>query len=420
MLNNKRYNEIINDFNLLNCCKDSLEINFISNKIIKEVDDYFDSLSYTDSLSEDNANFSLEILKLITLSTEKIIDNVNYRRSIDYFLRAIATREDVEKLNITLFSKNIYKYSITNFSSDGYMLKRSGSHSEIINKIIVDKNINYEEISRELYSRNISPCNFKTLYYNYFDHKLPLDEENYIRSYNKLNKFYSYYNKYVNKIKENVYIDKIMGLVKEFLNSDEKNISVFCKKNRVSIEAFNKFMNIYKHVDKDTVDKKMNAIKTDDDKIYSIAVNVISFLKNGIPEEDGSTRKFDIFDYYCYTLQDLSELLCYVKSSNKFNVNDKKELSKFCTAFIESEMSELEVDKLLKSKHIINPLCDHNGRVIAGSGRVITEAEKISIIEYLKSNNIPLTSKTYRAAFNRFKENKLFAKEENKKIKTLI
>lgn len=61
-----------------------------------------------------------------------------------------------------------------------------------------------------------------------------------------------------------------------------------------------------------------------------------------------------------------------------------------------------EVTRILNSDVEVFCEKDKDGYSIPGTGRIITKEEKLYIIDFLKQNNIPLSTKTYNLAFKRY------------------
>ena len=76
--------------------------------------------------------------------------------------------------------------------------------------------------------------------------------------------------------------------------------------------------------------------------------------------------------------------------------------------------NSINVNDKLSAINIYDCKKDENGRLIPGTGKTISENEKIALIEYLVNNKIPLIEGTYDAGIKRIKNNTFGINEEQK------
>lgn len=127
---------------------------------------------------------------------------------------------------------------------------------------------------------------------------------------------------------------------------------------------------------------------------------LVLYLQNGIIEND-TVREFDIIDYYLIFNKPLEYILKAVKAVSA-------DAEKLLRIFYNQNRPRLTTIQEIYSLNIeINCARDDKGFPIPGTGLMATSEEKTQIINYLISNNIPLTTVTYRIALNRYFNNQL-------------
>lgn len=142
-----------------------------------------------------------------------------------------------------------------------------------------------------------------------------------------------------------------------------------------------------------------------------ILKDIAKLIKEGIKLEDGSYREFDMIDLYLYTKLEFNQIRPAINESS-LSIEEAKIIRDFLRN--NKEYKPLIIEQELKTRTIINPERDKFGNYIEGSGRIITEEEKLSILDWLLKNNIPQDNLMYKAAFKRFKKDKLFENAREK------
>lgn len=144
-----------------------------------------------------------------------------------------------------------------------------------------------------------------------------------------------------------------------------------------------------------------------------VVMTTIEGLENGITNEDGDVRSFDIIDYYQMTkltpakmfdsISKVLEKVCTKEEYNTFN--------KFALKY--GNPQKTSIKEIMEIKHSIK---------VGEELREITDEEKLEAIRFISENGIHLTADVYFAAIKRelngtleFKEKE----EDNKKVKTL-
>ena len=139
-------------------------------------------------------------------------------------------------------------------------------------------------------------------------------------------------------------------------------------------------------------------------------LKVISLIRNGVPMEEG-TRPFDVIDYYEIVNMYPSVFDKVVVSlCGPTEVRDYKD---FAYKNLKGKlMRPFALEDLLMFDTEVNMQKDSDGNLLRGTGRIITKAEKMLLIEYMEAHNIPLNVKTYSSVFNRYKNDLMFLTEE--------
>ena len=80
-------------------------------------------------------------------------------------------------------------------------------------------------------------------------------------------------------------------------------------------------------------------------------------------------------------------------------------------------LNNIMIRQIFSTHHEVNLLCDANGKVIPGSGRVITNEEKKMCLDYMMEMNYPLTSNIYQCILNGYINGELNLENKEKTTK---
>lgn len=158
-------------------------------------------------------------------------------------------------------------------------------------------------------------------------------------------------------------------------------------------EQFDRYISIIQNCDPHLFELYCFSISKRKPDILDIVKRLVKYLKNGIPKKD-NTRGFTILDYYQLIGIPLKNVMGY---TIYFSGSDREILTNFCRKNMFGLLSKHEI---LSCKTEVNGTLDERGFMIPGSGILITEEEANIIIDYLIEQDIPLTSKTYKAGIN--------------------
>ena len=143
-------------------------------------------------------------------------------------------------------------------------------------------------------------------------------------------------------------------------------------------------------------------------KYVNKALEVIDCLSNGVEDENGNVRNFDIIDYY---------QICRTTPARLFEITSKA-LERVCTreeydmffrfTLKHGNSPKITIKEIMEIKHSM---------IINDELREITEEEKLEAIKMVIDNKMKLTSDVYFAALKRELNNNLSLEKEN--VKTL-
>lgn len=210
-------------------------------------------------------------------------------------------------------------------------------------------------------------------------------------------------------------------IVLDFIANPEK-IPSFCEKNKIEQTEFKKMVSIVQTYDSNLFEQYTDTINRLQAKRFTFLIqsgkSILQQLTQGVVLEDGTTRKFDIIDYLLATNLPYNEMLSVLKSGNV----PEKDIRPFRIFMsrnkIGTEWSKKEIENTLNNQHIIGIQFDSNNNMIPDSGHEVTREEKTNIMNYVKTQDIPLCNETYRCALKRY-QNGYLTFDEKGKVKKL-
>lgn len=139
---------------------------------------------------------------------------------------------------------------------------------------------------------------------------------------------------------------------------------------------------------------------------------LIRLMSEGILMEDGTVRDFDIIDFYQNCNMSIENF--YDRYVEKYGKKDILTLRRFVRKYVgeflvrgyypseTKKFDEWSIKELIDTVDLIkNPEFDENGDYIIGSGRHITDEEKVEAYEYMKSFGHHVTYKMVNCALDR-------------------
>lgn len=140
-----------------------------------------------------------------------------------------------------------------------------------------------------------------------------------------------------------------------------------------------------------------------------IAKDLIERIKTGVETENGEIREFDIIDFL--NLYGLDIIKFYDEVKDYFRGEERKLLSLFYTKYIPSRFieytdsvtlsNEYDYHIMMNTTYIENAQLDEKNQLIPGTGVLISDEDKLRIIEYYDSFGIRVTYKMLYCAIKR-------------------
>lgn len=200
-------------------------------------------------------------------------------------------------------------------------------------------------------------------------------------------------------------------VIQKFIESPNMKIKEFCYNEDIDPKIFSKSVNLVKEFDSNLYLKYSEKVENAQSQRFAIIVSklnqIVSGIRNGIIMQNGDQRNFDIIDYYM--IQKFNVDVVKNISAEALNERDYNCLNQF---IIKNKIAEknapLNIKMILSETTIVDCKKDKNGNLLIETGRMIKEEEKLSVIEFMKSNHIPLNKRTYNVAFRRYLKNQLF------------
>lgn len=193
--------------------------------------------------------------------------------------------------------------------------------------------------------------------------------------------------------------------IEDFIRSNT-TMKQYIKDKCIDPSIFIKYLRILKKHDANAYEKYAKRKQTVQKQSFNdnndTAQRLLLFLKNGVSLEDGTTREFDLLDYYLnfqILPKDLND--CVKCQTNPINIADYKILRPFISKLM-SPSTQLNIEQIMNATLEVNAQRDENGWPIMGTGRIITSEEKQEVIDFLINNNIPVTTKLYDIALKRY------------------
>lgn len=207
---------------------------------------------------------------------------------------------------------------------------------------------------------------------------------------------------------EQKFYDNTKYLLETYIEGTYDNKQYFCDCFNIKMDYFNqiiclseKYAPITYQKYKEKIDKQRNRRFA---VIISMIYKLIDFIKNGILEEDGSIRQFDIIDYYLFTKIDFD---FFLNTINEFNVKLTSEEYKILKTFFAKNKKAIK-----DNFKDIGKILDSNSIQIVGN-RIILLEEKQLIVKYLKDNKIPQNIITYNLCLRKYLDGKISINTKN-------
>lgn len=194
-------------------------------------------------------------------------------------------------------------------------------------------------------------------------------------------------------------------LIELFIKSNYENKYDFCNSNFIDIKDFENIVEYCKKYDKDTYNQYEAAIVEQNQKEFnkklSLTKTLIYYLQNGIKNENGVVRPFDIIDYHLYI--GLSyELLRTVINAKFLTAPELKTVKPFF---------EKNKNGFNYRTNELNQILELTTITIISGIKVEQETKEL-VLDFLKENKVPVNNITYNIALRRYLNNTLQIQEK--------
>lgn len=81
------------------------------------------------------------------------------------------------------------------------------------------------------------------------------------------------------------------------------------------------------------------------------------------------------------------------------------------------KLNNAAIREIFAMKHEVNLIKDENGMAIPGTGRIITNEEKKSVLDYIIENDFPLTKNIYNVLLKGYIQGEIELETEEKRMK---
>ena len=225
--------------------------------------------------------------------------------------------------------------------------------------------------------------------------------------------------------KSQLYIlDKAKDAIADYIASDASSLKEYAKSRDMSLSTLTYYLDILILCEDSLYETyKISALEKEEfekTKQISNGVEVINKLQNGVLLEDGSIRDFDLIDYY--EMMNIKPKAAVNLLKKYISNHQLVGLKIFSQRYLEDkELTPKDVSIKLNERLEINCQKDKRGIFVRGTGKVISDDEKLAVINYILNKRIPLTDGTYESGLARVKKNVFdLDKAESEKIYTLV
>lgn len=324
----------------------------------------------------------------------------------EYFKASYSTKTKIAKIDERRFNSILYKiyegiipmYTkesayeyVKNTHYDPYYLRNNFSKYEDL----------YNDFKREVIRTRLDiVCKYKKEL-----NKPVLSDENLIKKEEEIN-------------------HKARVMITVYNYSGSIDINEFCRYYGTTIKEFNNAVDIVKISDEILYNRYLIARKNNEKAVENYLKNSIvdlSILIKNKVDDNGKLREFDILDYFKTTSLPLNQVLNmsfkYLNRADQKELRDKLQRYTKLNVF---ETSDDDIKHILDEVVIVGAEFDKRGKMIEGSGTLISKELKEKLISYLRDNGYPINKVTYKALFKRYNNGFINLNEKNKNVKRYI
>lgn len=198
-------------------------------------------------------------------------------------------------------------------------------------------------------------------------------------------------------------LEKAKKFAEEFIDSDIK-LNDYLNIKNITINTYNIYRSLLENYYPDLFAKlelkNLNSSSTYFYTMLKIGKEIAECIKNGVENEDGTLRKFDLLDYYLKVKLSPDYLFRLIRK--KLSTEEYVLYRSFMTRYKNDR--GLNINNTINSKHIIN-------------NKEVTFDEKWQAINYLKENGMPVTNSLYYSVLRRLLNDSLYPHNDKKNIK---
>lgn len=238
----------------------------------------------------------------------------------------------------------------------------------------------------------------------------------------KIIRKYNLYLKYAAKEKRKNRMDNLskyqielaIRMVLDYIDGDYKDLDDFIMKKQLRKQQFTELLSIVKYYDNALYQKYIEDKNNEKNLSEQIQIQEIKYIINLIADGiDG--RSFKLVDYYDLTTMPIDYFFGYANAYWKKKILSSNEYS-VALKFWKKYGNKLTIseDMVMKEKMEINCIKDKDGFPIPNTGYVVTDEDKVKILEIIREKGYPLYNSIYSELLYDYLEN---SKNIKRKIK---
>lgn len=203
-------------------------------------------------------------------------------------------------------------------------------------------------------------------------------------------------------------IEEAILIIEEFLNTDLL-LNKFLKIKNISTNKMSEYVQILSEENVELYnqykERVSNAKKENYKDLISKAKQLANYIIFGI-EINGDLKQFTILDYHLMSENSYQTILKVAETA--LNAYEFSRLKDFFEKNKKGFVNNFQLkNQVLNSSYVVNVQKDKRGDFIPGTGEEVSAEVKNSVINYLKTNTIPLNDLTFNIALQRYLKNEL-------------
>ncbi|MDD6224449.1 MAG: hypothetical protein PUB18_05575 [bacterium] len=198
-----------------------------------------------------------------------------------------------------------------------------------------------------------------------------------------------------------------LNTLREYLQVlNNMSIDNFCRKKNISVSTFEEYLDIIERCDPEIFEQYHALLNHKQSSTYAILkskiLEIAKLLQDGVVEENNVTREFNMLDYFRITKLDYGQ---FIRLASSICTTDQ--FRSIRTFIAKNKPIPLNIKEELAAKTIV-------------AGREVTTEEKLTILEYMKKNHLPMYIKVYNLVKKEYLDGKIVLEtKENVNQKTM-